>query len=54
MMKKADSFDKITLVKSKRFSEFRDILAVVLKDDKSYTIAEVQKLIKNFLLKEVK
>lgn len=53
MTKKADSFDKITLVKSKRFSDFKDVLMVVLEDNKTYTILEVQKLINKFLSKEV-
>lgn len=54
MSKKADSFDKETLLKSKRFQDHRDILTVVLSDKKRYTIGEVQKLVENFLTKEVK
>lgn len=46
-------FDKITLVNSKRFRDFKDILTVVLDDKKTYTIVEVQKLINKFLSKEV-
>lgn len=46
-------FDKITLVKSKRFRDFKDVLMVVLDDKKTYTILEVQKLVNKFLSKEV-
>lgn len=53
MTKKENSFDKITIVKSKRFSDFKDVLMVILDDKKTYTILEVQKLINKFLSKEV-
>lgn len=53
-MKKSDTFDKMTLVKSKRFMDYRDILNVVLSDDKTYTIEEINKIINKFLAKKVK
>lgn len=53
-MKKVDTFDKMTLVKSKRFMDCRDVLMVVLSEDKTYTLEEVKKLINKFLYKKVK
>lgn len=45
---------KQDLVKSKRYSEHRDILEIILEDGKTYTIKQVDSMIKNFLQKEVK
>ncbi|WP_240326243.1 hypothetical protein [Lactobacillus johnsonii] len=42
-------FTKKALILSKKFTPIeRDILKLVLDDDKEYTIAEVQKAVENF------
>ena len=42
-------FTKKALISSKKFTPIeRDILKLVLDDDKEYTIAEVQKAVQNF------
>ncbi|MCD7855989.1 MAG: hypothetical protein LUG66_10315 [Clostridiales bacterium] len=46
-------FSKEALVKSKLFREQRDILSAVLKDGEDYSKEEAQKLIKNYLEKEM-
>lgn len=48
------TFAKSDLVKSQKYKNLRDVLHSVLHDNKMYTIAEVDKLIKSFLNKEVK
>ena len=41
-------FNKDQLVKSKTYKDVRDILGVVLKEDKQYTHSEVKRLIEEF------
>lgn len=42
-------FTKKALISSKKFTPIeRDVLKLVLDDDKEYTIAEVQKAVENF------
>lgn len=42
-------FTKKALISSNKFTTIeRDILKLVLEDDKEYTITEVQKAVKNF------
>ena len=48
------TFTKENLVKSERYKNQRDILNALLKDDKVYTLKEVDNLIETFLKKEVK
>lgn len=43
------TFYKADLIRSKRFLAYRDVLSVVLKDDKAYTMEQVEKLIQMFL-----
>lgn len=48
-MAKVDRFTKSALVASKGFKPIeRDILSIRLEDDKTYSKAEVDKIIKNF------
>lgn len=51
---KVPVFYKVDLVKSKRYSDKRDILNALLKDGVSYTFEQVDKIIGDFLKKEVK
>lgn len=51
---KSPVFAKSDLLRSKRYSKQRDILNALLKDEKMYTLKEVDKIIKTFLTKEVK
>lgn len=45
----APKFTKKALISSDKFTTIeRDILKLVLDDDKEYTIAEVQKAVQNF------
>lgn len=52
--KQAPVFTKSDLVRAKRYSDKRDILNALLEDGKTYTLEEVDKMILNFLKKEVK
>ena len=47
-------FSKEQLVKSEKYKQFRDILASQLADDVSYTAAQADKVITDFLKKGVK
>lgn len=51
---KEPTFNKGDLVKSKRYFSQRDVLNVVLVDGEQYTIKQVDKMINDFLSKEVK
>lgn len=42
-------FSKKQFVESKRFAKRKDLVNVLLEEDKMYSIAEVEDLIKNFL-----
>ena len=53
-MTKEAVFIKKDLLRSKRYSKQRDILNALLEDGKTYTLKEVDKIIKFFLNKEVK
>lgn len=46
-------YTKAALAGSKRFQARRDLLNVILDNDKEYTIAEAEKAINNYLNKEV-
>lgn len=50
----APVFTKMQLRGSEKYRDDVDILGVVLKDDKSYTIKEVDSLIKQFKERSVK
>ncbi len=41
-------FSKYVLVKSKRFQQQRDILQAILKEEKQYTLREVEEILQNF------
>ena len=47
-------YTKEQLLKSKRYADNRDVLSAVLKDNNSYTLEIVDKLIKDFKRKRVK
>lgn len=51
---KEATFMKAQLLKSKKYSERVDLLNVILEDGKAYTSKEVEKLIDDFMNKEVK
>ena len=42
------SYGKTQLIKSKRYQLDRDLLVAILQEDKVYTIAEVDQLIKDY------
>jgi len=46
------TFTKPQILAAKKYSDRRDLLAVLLIDDKPYTLTEVDKLIDEFLKKE--
>ena len=50
----APKFSKGQLLASNRFKERRDALNAVLEDDKSYTNAEAEKLLIDFMKGKVK
>lgn len=52
--KKAVTFTKQQFLKAANFSRVeRDVLAVILDDDKQYTLEEVQKALDNFKKRKV-
>ena len=46
-------YDAETLLRSKRFADYRDILTVMMDKNKSYSIREAEKLISDFLKRKV-
>lgn len=48
------SFTKEQLYSSKKYEMQKDIIGVMLEEDKEYTFDEVDNLIKEFLKREVK
>lgn len=48
----AAKFSKQQILAAKKYADRRDLLAVLLDDGKPYTLAEVDKLIEEFLKKE--
>lgn len=47
-VKAAPTFTKKQFIKSQRFAKQRDLLNVLLEEDKTYTIEGVEKIITNF------
>ena len=45
-------FSKQQILAAKKYAEWRDLISVLLTEDKSYALAEVDKLIDEFLTKE--
>ena len=53
-IKKEDvKFTKDQIIKSKKFKNRVDLIRVILQDDKSYTLEEVQKEIDKFMKRRV-
>ena len=50
----ADVFTKQQLAESKRYKKKRDLLEALLENGKTYTIAQVDKIIGDYLKKEVR
>ena len=48
------SFSKSQILSSKKYFDRKDLLNVILKEDKEYTLLEVNKLIDDFMKKAVK
>lgn len=51
---KENIFTKKQLILSKKYGDRKDLLNVILEDNKSYSIKEVDKLIDNFMKAKVK
>lgn len=50
--KKESKFTKRQLLNSKKYQHQTDLLNAILESDKSYSISEVDKLIKDFMKKK--
>ena len=50
----ADVFTKQQLAESKRYKKKRDLLEALLENGKTYTIAQVDKIIGDYLKKDVR
>lgn len=50
----ADVFTEQQLAESKRYKKKRDLLEALLENGKTYTIAQVDKIIGDYLKKEVR
>lgn len=46
-------YSKKQIVNSKRYSNYKDLLQAILKDDENYTTNEVDKKIENFMKRKV-
>ena len=44
-----DTYSKEQIVKSKRFANYVDLLNATLKDDKKYTLSQVENTIINYM-----
>lgn len=51
--KKEPKFTKEQLIKSKMYRHYVDVLNVVLEEDKSYSLSEIDKLINDFMNRKV-
>ncbi len=47
-------FTKGSIIKSKSYKKYRDILSVLLTEEKEYTKNEVKRLLDDYLNKEMK
>lgn len=47
-------YTKKELMASKKYRKYRDVLSVILDDNKRYSLNEVDEKIESFLIKEVK
>lgn len=47
------NFSKADLLASEKYKKYKDLLNVLLDNDKSYTVKEVYKIINNYLKKGV-
>ena len=54
VLKRVNAFSKKSILESKKYSEYKDALNVILKDDKKYTFEEIESSLKNFYKTEVK
>lgn len=52
--KTAEVFDKQQLTAAKRYRKRRDLLEALLEDGKTYTLADTDKIINEYLKQEVK
>lgn len=48
------SYTKKELMASKKYRKYRDVLSVILDDNKRYLLDDVDEKIESFLIKEVK
>lgn len=55
MGKRADvpTFGKEALIAARKYEEYRDVLRVLLEDDREYSAAEVSRLVKSFWKRKV-
>ena len=51
---KETAYTKEQILKSKKYKDRKDVLNVVLRDDSTYTLKEVDNAIKTFMKREVK
>lgn len=51
---KVDKFSKEQLIKSSKFKHNRDLVSVLLEDEKRYSIDDVEKLIEKYMKGKVK
>lgn len=54
LTKKESTYTKEQILKSKKYKDRKDVLNVVLKEDSTYTLKEVDNAIKTFMKREVK
>lgn len=53
-VKQVDVYNKEQLISSKKFMNNKDVLSVLLEDDKEYSESEVNEIVENFMKGKVK
>lgn len=52
--KKVTKYTKDVIIASKQYKKYKDLLTVVLDDNKTYTLKEVDKVLKDTLASKIK
>lgn len=51
--KPVDTYIKMDIIQSKRYMQYKDLLAVILEDEKQYALRDVNRLLEKVLATEV-
>lgn len=51
--KEIERFTKEQIINSKKYNKYRDVLKSILEENKSYSIEDIEQIIKEFLKRKV-